>query len=109
VFRDVVDGEVTPNVCVHVDDLVVERKDKDMIDAFYSQPQDKFPVNDMGDPSWSLGCAFERDMVKDVVEMTQTTFIRSLVERFDIQYKWQTPLFLEFDLEPNRRNEKEGG
>lgn len=63
---------------------------------------DKFPVNDMGDASWYLGCTFKRDGVNGAIKMTQTTFIPSLVERFDIQYKWQTPLFVEFVLTRKR-------
>ena len=32
-----------------------------MFDDFDAQLKDDFPVNDMGDLSWYLGCAFERD------------------------------------------------
>ena len=61
-FRKVVGEEVTFIVCAHVDDLV------------------------MGDLSRYLRFQFERDKAKDVVTMTQTTFVDSLVERFDIEY-----------------------
>lgn len=44
-------------------------------------------MNDMGDLSRYLGCQFERDKTKDVLNMTQTEFVDSLVELFDIQYE----------------------
>ena len=44
----------------------------------------EFPVNDMEDLSWYLGCAFERDNKEGVMNMTQTVFVDSLVDRFDI-------------------------
>ena len=108
VFRDVVGGEIILIVCVHVDDLVVAAKDKETFDAFFAQLLEEFPVNDMGDLSWYLGCAFERDKAKGVVKMTQTAFVDSLVERFDIKYESQIPASIEFDLGPKRSDEKDG-
>ena len=65
---------------------------------FFAQLQEEFPVNDMGDLSWYLGCAFERDKSKGVVKMTQTAFVDSLVERFDIKYESQIPASIELIL-----------
>ena len=78
VFRKVVDGEVTLIVCIHVDDLAVTAKDKDTFDAFMRKIKEEFPVNDMSDLSWYLGCAFERDKMEGVMKMTQTVFVDSL-------------------------------
>lgn len=52
-------------------------KDKETFDAFNLQLLEEFPVVDIGDLSWYLGCAFEHDNVKGAVD--------SLAERFDIQ------------------------
>ena len=106
VFRKVVDGEVTLIACVHVDDLAVTAKDKETFDAFYAQFKEEFPVSDMGDLSWYYGRAFERDRMEGVMKMTQTSFVDSLVDRFDIQYETQTPAFVESDLGPKRIHEK---
>ena len=70
--------------------------------------KDEFPVNNMGDLSWYRGCAFELDKMKGVMKMTQTAFVNSLVERFDIQYETQTPASVEFDLGSKMIHE-EGG
>ena len=70
VFRKVVNGEVTLNVCVHVDDLAVTAKDNKTFDDFYAQAKEEFPVSDMGGLSWYLECAFERDKKEGVVKMT---------------------------------------
>ena len=108
VFRKVVDGEVTLIVCVHVDDLAVEAKDRKTLDAFYAQLKEGFPVNDIGDVSWYLGWDFERDRMEGVMKMTQTALVDSLVDRFDIQYVAKTPASVEFDFGPKRIHEKEG-
>ena len=65
-------------------------------------------MNDVGDVSWYLGCAFERDRMEGIMKMAQTAFVDSLVDRFDIQYEAQTPASVEFDLGPKRIYEKEG-
>ena len=100
--RKMVDREGTLIVRVHVDDLAVTGKDKETFDAFYAQLKEEFPESGMCDLSWYLGCAFERDRTEGVMKMTQTAFVDSLVDRFDIQYDTQTPASLEFDLGPKR-------
>ena len=42
------------------------------------------------------------------MRMTHTAFVDLLVDRFDIQYKTQTPVSVEFDFEPKRIGEKGG-
>ena len=42
------------------------------------------------------------------MKMTQTMFVDSLIERFDVPYESQTPVSVEFDLGPKRSDEKEG-
>ena len=64
-------------------------------------------MNDMSDLSWYLGCAFERGKV-GVMKMTQTAFVGSLLDRFDIQYGTQTPASVELDLGPMMIHEKGG-
>ena len=109
VFRKVVDREVTLIVCVHVDDLAVTARNKETLDAFYAQLKEEFPVSDMGDLSWYLGCAFECDRMEGVMKMTQTAFVESLVDRFVVQDETQTPASVEFDLGSKMTHEKEGG
>ena len=65
-------------------------------------------MNDMGDLSWYLGCAFERDKMEGVMKITQTVSVDSLVGRFNIQSETQAPASVEFDLRPKRTHEKEG-
>ena len=67
-FRKVVDGEITLTACVYVDELAVTAKDKETFDAFYAQLKEEFSVNDMGDLSWYLGYAFERDRLECVMQ-----------------------------------------
>ena len=106
VFRKVVDGEAALIGCVHVDDLAVTAKDKEAFDDIYAQLKEEFPVSDMSDLSWYLGCAFERDRREGVMKMTQTMVVDSLVDHFDIQYETKTPASVEFDLGPKMIHEK---
>ena len=108
VFRKVVDGEVTLIICVHVDDLAVTAKRKNTFDSFYAELKEEVPVSDMDYLSWYLGCAFERDRMEGVMKMTQTAFVDSLVDCFDVQYETQTPASVEFDLGSKMTHEKEG-
>ena len=102
------DGEVTLIVRVHVDDLAVTAKDEETFDVFYAQLKGEFPVNGIVYVSWYLGCACECDRMKGVMKMTQTAFVDSLVDRFDIQYEAQTPASVELDFGPKRIHEKGG-
>ena len=74
-FRKVVGGEVHIIVCTDVDDLAVVVKDIYTFDGFYAQLKEEFSVNEMGYLSWYLGCAFERDKMRDLGKMTQTAFV----------------------------------
>lgn len=60
------DGEAFP---IHVFMLTT----KETFNVFYSQPSceylDEFPVKDVSDLSWYLGCAFEHDKVKGVEKL----------------------------------------
>ena len=42
------------------------------------------------------------------MEMTQTAFVDSLVERFDMQYETQTPASVELNRGPKRIHENGG-
>ena len=53
-FRKVVDDEVTPIVCVDIDDLVMATTNKETFDAFYTQILEEFPTNGKGDLSGVL-------------------------------------------------------
>ena len=46
--------------------------------------------------------------MEGIIKMTQTAFIDSLVDRFDIQYETQTPASVKFDLGPKMIHEKGG-
>ena len=43
------------------------------------------------------------------MKMTQTAFVKSLLDLFYIQYEIQTPVSIEFDLGPRRIHDKRGG
>ena len=59
-FSEVVHGAVTHCMCSCVDGLAATAKDKETFDALYAQFKESFPINDRSNPSWYLGCVFER-------------------------------------------------
>ena len=66
-------------------------------------------MNDIGDLSWYLGCVIEGDKMESVMKMTQTAFVASLIDRFDIQDETQTLAPVNFYFGRKRIHEKEGG
>ena len=64
-----------------------------------------FPSTDLGDLSWYLGCAFERNLDKGTLRMSQSAFIDSMVSRFEIETESELPAFTTGDLGPKRDDE----
>lgn len=69
VFCKVVDEDILVVVGIHVDDLVVAIKEKEVFGGSFMQLLVEFPVTDIGDLSWYLGCTFEREKTKGDVKM----------------------------------------
>ena len=64
-----------------------------------------FPSTDLGDLSWYLGCAFERNLDKGTLRMSQSAFIDSTVSRFEIETESELPAFTSGDLGPKTDDE----
>ncbi|CAM9350184.1 unnamed protein product [Sphacelaria rigidula] len=60
---------------------------------------DKFPTNDLGEVTWYMGCAVNRDWNRAV---TQTTFTDTLLKRFEVRGYSETPASVFVRLGPTR-------
>ena len=59
-FRKIIINEVSLMVGVHVDNIIVSRK-QDLCDEFFEQLKPRFPVKNLGELKMYTRCAFGRD------------------------------------------------
>ena len=74
-------------------------KNNETFDVSHAQLKENFPVNDMDDLSWCLGCSFKRYKMEGVMEMTQAAFVGLVADH--------APAAEEFDLGPKRIHKKD--
>ena len=82
VLRLMKDETVILMVAVHVDDLFVVGRSKEVAD-FYDALNNKFLTNMVGELSWYTGCTFERNFKDGTIKMSQTAFVEELLKRFE--------------------------
>ena len=90
---------------VHVDDMIVAAETEYLCDCFYAELRRMFPSTDLGNLSWYLGRAFERNLDKGTLRMSQSAFIDSMVSCFEIETESELPAFTTGDLGPKRDDE----
>ncbi|CAB1104602.1 unnamed protein product [Ectocarpus sp. CCAP 1310/34] len=75
--------EVLGMIAIHVDDILyagIERLAKMVVEAL----GDSLPTKNLGEVRFFLGCAFVRDREAGTIEMSQESYIRSVLERFNV-------------------------
>ena len=77
-------------LAVHVDDMIVAGS-KLSCEWLRNVLSEKFPVNNLGPLNWYTGYAFERDRRSGTIEIHQTAFIDSMLERFSVTSTSSTP------------------
>ncbi|CAB1104728.1 unnamed protein product [Ectocarpus sp. CCAP 1310/34] len=107
VFRKMVDEVVVMIIVIYVDDILVAGSDEDCEELLASLNK-KFPTKNLGECQWFDGCAIERDVEAGTLRISQTAYIDSMVERFDVQSTSRIPATPGADLGPQREDE-EGG
>ena len=68
---------------LHVDDIIfggASSVSRTVVDVL----NDTLPTKHLGDLSWYMGVEYKRDKEKKVIELSQTSYIRSVLERFDV-------------------------
>ncbi|CAB1096750.1 unnamed protein product [Ectocarpus sp. CCAP 1310/34] len=83
VLRFMMGDEVLGMIAIHVDDILhagIERLAKMVVEAL----GDSLPTKNLGEVRYFLGCAFVRDREAGTIEMSQESYIRSVLERFNV-------------------------
>ncbi|CAB1112078.1 unnamed protein product [Ectocarpus sp. CCAP 1310/34] len=83
VLRFMMGDEVLGMIAIHVDDILyegIERLAKMVVEAL----GDSLPTKNLGEIRFFLGCAFVRDREAGTIEMSQESYIRSVLERFNV-------------------------
>ncbi|CAB1115659.1 unnamed protein product [Ectocarpus sp. CCAP 1310/34] len=104
IFRKVVDGEVVGLIVIYVDDIMLSATEEEREELLASL-QKRFPVKDLGDCTWYDGCAIEVDLENGTTKLSQTAYIESMLNRFNVTTTAPTPAVVDDDLGPKRDDE----
>ncbi|CAB1098233.1 unnamed protein product [Ectocarpus sp. CCAP 1310/34] len=83
VLRFIMGDEVMGMVAIHADDILhagTERLAKMVVEAL----GDSLSTKNLGEVKFFLGCAFSRDREAGTIEISQESYVRSVLERFNI-------------------------
>ena len=97
VFRLMVNDEVAAMLVVHVDDIKIAVT-KEITESVVADLSKRFPTKHLGEVTWYMGSEYERDREKGTLELSQTQFIRNVVERFGITKTSPIPASPSLDL-----------
>jgi len=98
---------------LYVDNILIARNSKEMIDTTKKWLSSNFEMKDMGEASYVLGVKIIRDRFKRFLGLTQETYIKKMLERCHMQDSkpMDTPvdksLSLSCDMCPKTLEEKE--
>jgi hypothetical protein len=70
---------------IYVDDFIVTGKERDVIENIFDQLETYLSIKRLGDLSWILGMRVTRDRPNQVLYLDQTTYINSLIRKFQLQ------------------------
>lgn len=82
---------------VHVDDIKIAAT-KEITDSVVADLNKRFPTKHLGEVTWYMGSEYKRDREKGTLEISQTQFIRNVVERFGITKTSPIPASPSLDL-----------
>ena len=97
VFRLMLNDEVVAMMVVHVDDIKIAAT-KEVTDSVVVALNKRFPTKHLGEVTWYMGSEYRRDREKGTLEISQTQFIRNVVDRFDITRTSPIPASPSLDL-----------
>ena len=92
-----VNDVVVAMLVAHVDDITIAAT-KQITDSVVADLNKRFPTKHLGEVTWYMGSKYKRDREKRTLEISQTQFIRNVVERFGIIKTGPIPASLSLDL-----------
>ena len=110
-FRKLLDGSFI-YLLLYMDDMLIASKSKVEIDRLKAQLRTEFEMKDLGEAKKILGMEIQRDRRKGTVCLTQTQYLKKILQRFRVDGKIKpvsTPLAPHFKLSAlmSPRTEKE--
>ena len=97
VFRLMLNDAVVAMLVVHVDDIKIAAT-KEVTDSVVADLNKRFPTKHLGEVTWYMGSEYRRDREKGTLEISQTQFIRNVVDRFGITKTSPIPASPSLDL-----------
>jgi len=83
VLRFMMGDEVIGMIVIHVDDILYAGL-KRLAEYLLQELGNLLPTKNLGEVNFFLGCAFRRDREAGTIEISQESYIRSVLERFNI-------------------------
>ena len=81
-FRLIVAGDVLAMMVFHVDDIKIEVTEE-VTEAVVRALNQRLPTKHLGEVKWYMGSEYKMGRAKGTLEISQTQFIRSVLNRFD--------------------------
>ncbi|TXG55684.1 hypothetical protein EZV62_020940 [Acer yangbiense] len=85
-FRKLQDGTFV-YLLLYVDDMLIASKSKMEIDRLKAQLSSEFDMKDLGEAKKILGMEIKRDRAKGTICLTQTQYLKTVLQRFGIDSK----------------------
>ena len=82
VLRFMMGDEVIEMIVIHVDDVLYAGLKR--LAEYLLQELGNLPTKNLGGVNFFLGCAFRRDREAGTIEISQKSYIRSVLEKFNI-------------------------
>ena len=70
---------------LYVDDILLAKNDKEYLLTVKAWLSSNFEIKDMGEAAYILGVKIIRDCLKRMLALSQESYIKKILERFNIQ------------------------
>ena len=107
-MRLLVGEELAGIVVIHVDDMLFGGT-SDVGKVVAEASNDTLPAKHLGDLSWYMGSEFRRDRKAGTIEISQASYIRSVLDKYNVSRKSPSPASPRVDPRPVREQENAAG
>ena len=95
-FRLIVSGDAAVMMAFHVASITIAATEE--VTEVVGARNQSVPTKHLGEVEWYMGSKYERDREKGTLEISQTQFIRSVLNRFDVSKSSPIPGTPSLDL-----------
>ncbi|CAM9459048.1 unnamed protein product [Sphacelaria rigidula] len=98
-------GEVCVILVVHVDNILIGGETK-RVETVCNILNNRFPTNNLGEAQWYMGCVIERNWKRGTMLVNQTTFVDTMLKRFEVTEFSDIPASVSADSGPVKQGDK---